>query len=162
MSRSKKNNEQKGLRIERYFTKEGVSAYDMFTYDYRTSVIKNPNGSVDGIEGITRDITKIKTSEEENKRLEEQLQHKSKMDTLGQLTGGVAHDFNNILSGMFGYSQLAEMNIDNMDKVKNNLHQINKGVTRASDLIQQILTFSRQTEHKKKPIKLYRIYYLLT
>ncbi|OYU97239.1 MAG: ribonucleoside-diphosphate reductase, adenosylcobalamin-dependent [Bacteroidetes bacterium B1(2017)] len=46
MSRSKKNNEQKGLRIERHFTKDGVSAYDMFTYDYRTSVIKNPNGSV--------------------------------------------------------------------------------------------------------------------
>jgi ribonucleoside-diphosphate reductase alpha chain len=46
MSRIKKNNEQKGLRIERHFTKEGVSAYDMFTYDYRTSVIKNPNGSV--------------------------------------------------------------------------------------------------------------------
>lgn len=46
MSRIKKNNEQKGLRIDRHFTKEGVSAYDMFTYDYRTSVIKNPNGSV--------------------------------------------------------------------------------------------------------------------
>ncbi|MBC7382764.1 MAG: vitamin B12-dependent ribonucleotide reductase [Bacteroidia bacterium] len=46
MSRIKKPTEQKGLRIERHFTKEGVSAYDMFTYDYRTSVIKNPNGSV--------------------------------------------------------------------------------------------------------------------
>ncbi|MCE2740121.1 MAG: vitamin B12-dependent ribonucleotide reductase [Sphingobacteriales bacterium] len=46
MSRNKKNQEQKGLRVERHFTKEGVSAYDMFTYDYRTSVIKNTNGSV--------------------------------------------------------------------------------------------------------------------
>ncbi|MDP1725865.1 MAG: vitamin B12-dependent ribonucleotide reductase [Bacteroidota bacterium] len=46
MSRNKKPTEQKGLKIERHFTKEGVSAYDMFTYDYRTSVIKNPNGSV--------------------------------------------------------------------------------------------------------------------
>lgn len=46
MSRNKKNNEQKGLRVERHFTKDGVNVYDMFTYDYRTSVIKNPNGSV--------------------------------------------------------------------------------------------------------------------
>jgi ribonucleoside-diphosphate reductase alpha chain len=46
MSRNKKNQEQKGLRVERHFTKDGVSAYDMFTYDYRTSVIKNTNGSV--------------------------------------------------------------------------------------------------------------------
>jgi ribonucleoside-diphosphate reductase alpha chain len=46
MSRTKKNNEQKGLRVERHFTKDGVNVYDMFTYDYRTSVIKNPNGSV--------------------------------------------------------------------------------------------------------------------
>ena len=45
MSRSKKN-EQKGLRFERHFTREGVSVFDMFEYDYRTSVIKNPNGSV--------------------------------------------------------------------------------------------------------------------
>lgn len=46
MSRTRKTSAQKGLRIERHFTKEGVGVYDMFTYDYRTSVIKNPNGSI--------------------------------------------------------------------------------------------------------------------
>ncbi|MBU3663214.1 MAG: vitamin B12-dependent ribonucleotide reductase, partial [Bacteroidetes bacterium] len=46
MSRTKKSNEQKGLRIERHFSRDGVNVYDMFTYDYRTSIIKNPNGSV--------------------------------------------------------------------------------------------------------------------
>lgn len=46
MSRTKKSTEPKGLRVERHFTREGVNVYDMFTYDYRTSIIKNPNGSV--------------------------------------------------------------------------------------------------------------------
>lgn len=46
MSRSKKTNEPKGLEINRHFTKDGVSPYDMYEYDYRTSVIKNPNGTV--------------------------------------------------------------------------------------------------------------------
>jgi ribonucleoside-diphosphate reductase alpha chain len=46
MSRNKKNNTQSGLRFDRHFTKDGVSPFDLFEYDYRTSVIKNPNGSV--------------------------------------------------------------------------------------------------------------------
>src|SRR3954463_10587237 len=45
MIKSKKSNEEKGLLIGRHFTKEGISPFDMFEYDYRTSVIKNPNGT---------------------------------------------------------------------------------------------------------------------
>lgn len=73
------------------------------------------------------------------------------------MAGGIAHDFNNILSGIFGYAQLTAMNLDKPDKAKEHIEQINKGAKRATDLIQQILTFSRQTEHEKRPVKFYLI-----
>ncbi len=79
------------------------------------------------------------------------------MEAIGTLSGGIAHDFNNILPGIFGYSQLAEMDIDNPEKGKLNLAQVVNGARRASELVQQILTFSRQTEFKKHPLSLYII-----
>ena len=85
----------------------------------------------------------------DKKKLETQLQQAQKMEAMGTLAGGIAHDFNNILSGIFGYAQLLEMDINNHEKVKNHLDKIVKGAKRASDLVQQILTFSRQTEPQK-------------
>ncbi|PIE61459.1 MAG: histidine kinase [Desulfobacterales bacterium] len=99
---------------------------------------------------IARDIT-------QDLEMEKQLQQSQKMEAIGTLAGGIAHDFNNILSGIFGYAQLAEMNIRNPDALKQNLEQLFKGAQRAGDLVQQILTFSRQTEHKLKPLKIYLI-----
>lgn len=96
-------------------------------------------------------------SEAQNKEMERRLYQSQKMESIGTLAGGIAHDFNNILSGILGYAQLAARNLDDSDKVKNNLSQINKGAKRASDLIQQILTFSRQGKHTKVPVKLYII-----
>ncbi|MCK5098668.1 MAG: response regulator, partial [Desulfobacteraceae bacterium] len=63
------------------------------------------------------------------------------------------HDFNNILSGIFGYSELAEINIENPEKAKENISQIVKGAQRATELVHQILAFSRQTEYQKQPLQ---------
>ncbi len=93
-------------------------------------------------------------AEEQKNEMATRLQHSQKMESIGTLAGGIAHDFNNILSGIFGYAQLAEKNIGNRDKVRNHLHQIDKGAHRASDLIQQILAFSRKSGSKKTPIRL--------
>jgi len=99
--------------------------------------------------------------EAQNKSMEERLSQSQKMESIGTLASGIAHDFNNILSGIFGHAQLAGMNLDkdqdNTDKIKRSLTQIHGGAKRASDLIQQILTFSRQTEYEKSPIKLYLV-----
>ena len=91
------------------------------------------------------------------KQFKKRLHQSQKMEAIGTLAGGIAHDFNNILSGIFGYAQLAVMNLDSPDKAKINIEQIHQGAKRATDLIQQILTFSRQSEHKKSPIKPYLI-----
>ncbi len=100
--------------------------------------------------GIARDITK-------DLELEKQLRQSRKMEAIGTLAGGIAHDFNNILSGIFGYAQLAEMNLDTPDRARQNLEQVVKGAGRAGELVQQILTFSRQVEHERRPLKLYLI-----
>ena len=99
---------------------------------------------------IAKDIT-------HDLEVEKQLRHSHKMEAIGTLAGGIAHDFNNILSGIIGYAQLAKLDLDDPEKTKKNIDQVLKGAQRASGLIQQILTFSRHTECKKNPLKLFLI-----
>ena len=99
---------------------------------------------------ILRDISR-------QKEIERQLRQSQKMEAIGTLAGGIAHDFNNILSGIFGYSQLITMNRNNPDSVIKNVNQLIKGAQRASDLVKQILTFSKQKQASKCPVKLYLI-----
>jgi|GEM_PF-815671 len=120
-------------------------------------VITDDNGVPQYMAATAIDITDWKQAEEENKRLESQLHQSQKMEAIGTLAGGIAHDFNNILSGIIGYAQLAKLDLDDPEKTKKNIDQVLKGAQRASGLIQQILTFSRHTECKKNPLKLFLI-----
>ncbi|WP_321492237.1 cache domain-containing protein [uncultured Desulfobacter sp.] len=101
----------------------------------------------DYIQGTIVDITEKKT-------IEAHLHHAQKMEAIGSLAGGIAHDFNNILSGMMGYAQLAQNNLKNTEKVEEYLKRVVSGAQRASEIVQQILTFSRQAEYKKQPINM--------
>jgi PAS domain S-box-containing protein len=114
------------------------------------AVIKDIKGIKNGIVVIAKDITEQKT-------VEIQLRQAQKMEAIGTLAGGIAHDFNNILSGIFGYAQLAQMNIKNPEKALKKIDQVVKGAQRASDLVQQILTISRHTEQSKQPLALFLI-----
>lgn len=97
----------------------------------------------------------LKAAEKERRKLLIQLQKAQKMEAIGTLSGGIAHDFNNILSSIFGYAQLAQMSGENQEKLNNHMNQILKGAQRAADLVEQILTFSRQGENEKSPLKLH-------
>ncbi len=105
----------------------------------------------------SRDISEIKLAEKERRKLLIQLQKAQKMEAIGTLSGGIAHDFNNILSSIFGYAQLAQMSGENQGKLNNHMNQILKGAQRAADLVEQILTFSHQTENEKSPLKLHLV-----
>ncbi|NOX33500.1 MAG: PAS domain S-box protein [Deltaproteobacteria bacterium] len=135
------------LKIFEYpvLKKSGASLF----VETSVSLIKDPKDQAIGFRGLIIDITDRKLAEKEKKKLESELRQAHKMEAIGTLAGGIAHDFNNILSGILGYSQLAEMNIENPVKTKGHIRQIQKGAKRAAGLIQQILTFSRQTEHEK-------------
>ncbi len=92
--------------------------------------------------------------EQQQREIEQRLSHSHKMEAIGTLASGIAHDFNNILSGIMGHAQLTSMNLDKAEKANQHIDQIHKGAKRATELIQQILTFSRQTAHDKKPVRL--------
>ena len=102
-----------------------------------------------------RDITEYNLDAQDRKNMAVQLERAQKMEAIGTLAGGIAHDFNNILSGILGYAQLTELNLDKHLKAKENISQIIKGAKRAADLVQQILTFSRKSEYEKYPILIY-------
>ena len=95
--------------------------------------------TIDCIIQIAKDITK-------QKKLEEKLAQAHKMEALGNFAGGIAHDFNNILMVIIGLAEFAEMDLPADSPVKDNIHQIIASGKRASDLVQSMLTYIRQTE----------------
>ena len=107
-----------------------------------------------GIIGVTRDITERKASEEERKKLQEQLLQAQKMEAIGTLAGGIAHDFNNSLQGILGYTQIliCEKKEGNPDLKL--LRQIETATQRSSELTRQLLTFGRRVESKLHPLNL--------
>ncbi|MEW6267435.1 MAG: ATP-binding protein [Thermodesulfobacteriota bacterium] len=91
---------------------------------------------------------------QEKRRLETQLRQAQKMEAIGTLAGGIAHDFNNILGAMLGYTQLALMEAPPEAKFTGYLHQIQQAGNRATELVRQILAFSRQSEGERRPVEI--------
>ena len=93
-------------------------------------------------EGAATDITELKRAEEERIRLEKQLLHAQKLESLGVLAGGIAHDFNNILMSIMGNTDLALIRISKESPAVDNLHRIEQSAARAADLAKQMLAYS--------------------
>jgi signal transduction histidine kinase/ActR/RegA family two-component response regulator len=97
-----------------------------------------------------------KMVEERTKALadsEKQLQQMMKLQAIGTLAGGIAHDFNNILFPIVGYTELTMDDIPKDSQARQNLEEILKATNRAKELVQQILTFSRQDCQERKPLQ---------
>ncbi|MFH1153121.1 MAG: transporter substrate-binding domain-containing protein [Pseudomonadota bacterium] len=118
--------------------------------------IKTPiygsNGQLIGVLGIARDITDRKHAENERKKLEDQLRQSHKMEAIGTIAGGIAHEFNNILGVIVGNTELAEDSVEDWNPARLNLEEIKKASLRARDIIKQLLNFSRKTEQTKKMV----------
>ncbi len=119
-----------------YSTKHEVKYADKFLEVALSPLIDFESDNIFGIIATTEDIT-------ENKKLEAQLIHSAKMSGVGQLAAGVAHEFNNILSGIMGYTSLAATR-DDLETVRKDLTVIEKAGTRAVEIINKLLSFSRQ------------------
>lgn len=114
--------------------------------------ILDKEGNVTGTTGIARDITERRRSQAEKALLEEQLRQAQKMEAIGLLAGEVAHDFNNILSAIVGFSTLASEGMKPDDPNRQNIEPILTAADRAATLTQGLLTFSR-----KQAVRLERI-----
>ncbi len=116
--------------------------------------IKDTAGNLIGVEGISRDISKRKRIESEKDTMETQLRQAHKMEAIGTLAGGIAHDFNNVLFSIMGYTELAMDDLPEGSETQKNLSEVMNGAMRASEMVQQILAFSRNGVTEKKPIKI--------
>ena len=113
----------------------------------RAFPLRNGAGEIYRVIGTAEDIT-------EQRKLEEQFRQAQKMEAIGQLAGGIAHDFNNILGAIYGYLELAQMDIGNDAAVLEDLQAVKAAGQRAAALVQQILTFSSKREQQRKPVQL--------
>ena len=91
---------------------------------------------------------------EKRQKLEADLQQARKMEAIGTLAGGIAHDFNNILTAIIGYTEMAQISLKDGRDIANDLDEVKKAGYRARDLVRQILTFSRHSEHSRQPLEL--------
>ncbi|MEQ1518572.1 MAG: PAS domain S-box protein, partial [Usitatibacteraceae bacterium] len=115
----------------------------MITYD-----------GVPAAHAVMRDITPRKEAEAMRASLETQLRESQKMEAIGTLAGGIAHDFNNILATILGNTELARQDVLANPKAQESLDEIRKAGTRARDLVQQILSFSRRQPTERKLLAL--------
>ena len=104
------------------------------------------------VEGVAHDITRRVEIQEESKKLQIKLIQAQKMEAIGTLAGGISHDFNNILSAIIGYTELSKLALAEDSLVAGYLDNIMQAGNRAKELVQQILTFSRQAEKEFKPV----------
>ena len=103
---------------------------------------------------FVRDITERKREEEEKAKLESQLIQAQKMESVGRLAGGVAHDFNNMLSVILGYAELINSQLSNDDPLRAHLSEIEKAAKRSRDTTRQLLAFSRKQIISPRPMNL--------
>jgi len=111
--------------------------------------IFHSNGSISKL-SLYRDITEIK-------KLENRIQQAQKMESIGNLAGGIAHDFNNILTPIIGMSELLLDDLPQNSPERENAEEILKAGKRGSDLVKQILAFSRKSEHRMIPTRVQNI-----
>jgi PAS domain S-box-containing protein len=112
------------------------------------------NGKLDQIRAAMTDITVRKRAEGEKARLEVQLRQAQKMESIGTIAGGIAHEFNNILGVIIGNNELALMDMPDWNPAKNCLKEVQKASLRAKDVVRNILSFARKTPAERTPIRI--------
>ncbi len=133
-----------------WFEMSATTEQENLFFELGMSPVHDSKGAIIAAVEVSRDIT-------EQKRLADQLLQAQKMEAIGTLAGGIAHDFNNILTAILGYAELSKFEADPDSELSQNLAEIINASRRASDLIRQILTFSRRAEFKKQPLQIHSV-----
>ena len=119
----------------------------LFVAAATVSPVRDSRGTITHLVLVQRDIT-------HEVEIDTRMRQAQKMEAIGTLAGGIAHDFNNILGGIIGFTDMALLQATPGSELHSNLSHIRQGGKRAADLVQQILTFSRQSAEELSPIVL--------
>ena len=163
--------EEEGYRVR----KDGSGFWANVIY----TRVMDDEGNLIGFSAVIRDLTERKRAEEElqrlnaelekrvlertaelvstiaqRERLQEQLLHAQKMESIGTLAGGLAHDFNNLLNVISGYASILQLDATDPAKVSQSVDVINDTVKRGASLVQQLLALGRKTEISFEPVEL--------
>ena len=122
--------------------------------EYRNNLVRDSNGLPIAVQGSARDVTQRIQYEKEKQNLETKLQNARKLESLGTLAGGVAHDLNNILSGIISYPDLLLLDIKPDSPLHEPLLTIKKSGMKAAEIVQDLLTLARRGVAVKKPLSL--------
>ncbi|MEN6468884.1 MAG: PAS domain S-box protein [Smithella sp.] len=142
----------KGFEVE-FYKKDGSRFWALMN----SRLVKDEKGRILYYEGIASDITQIKQAEVEKNILEERLQRAEKMEALGTLAGGVAHDLNNVLGVIVGYTELLLNEVDKSSPIRSRLTKIMNGSEKAAAIVQDLLTLARRGVPGRKVLDLNKI-----
>jgi PAS domain S-box-containing protein len=116
------------------------------------TLLKNHDDNILGSFGILTDITELKRAEREKLDLREQLTNAQRMESLGILAGGVAHDLNNILGPLVAYPDLIRMKLKDDNPIINDIMKVKKSAERAAEVVQDLLTLARRGRYELAPL----------
>lgn len=120
-------------------------------------IARTADGRVSRAIGTHADLTALKANEAERENLRAQFHQAQKMESIGRLAGGVAHDFNNFLTVINGYSALLLGQMEPDDRKRESVEQIERAGQRATDMVRQLLAFSRQQESYRDVVDLNQV-----
>jgi two-component system, cell cycle sensor histidine kinase and response regulator CckA len=131
----------------RYVRKDGSDLWTTVTI----RPITDDQARFQGAMAMVTDITERRKAAHEKEELLEQLHQAQRLESVGRLAGGIAHDFNNVLTVINGYSAMMLKRLRDGDPLRSALVQVHKAGSRAADLVEQLLTFTRKTVSSPKP-----------